>query len=339
MLTIKPEACPTLRTITADEIPAAFFEPVDPTAREQALVIVKEVKANGVEGLLKYAVKLGDLPEGERKYSVSKEELKAAYDASDPELQARCMYGARMRTALCTHLVSAWPQHLMHAYAQALLQRVAARVRKFAEVQRASITEVTTTIEGGAAGQLVVPVASAGCYAPGGRYPLPSSVIMTAVTARTAGVKRVVVASPRPSAVTLAAAYVAGADVLLKVGRPAGRAGLAAPQLGLAGLLGRTLQAPGCAAHPARATAPLRAQWEAAVRPRGPAQPADCCCNDSSLTSHSLHAAYSSGWRRARHRGHGVRPRVGARAGGPHLRSGQQVGHRRQEYRQRRVRH
>lgn len=187
MLTIKPEACPTLRTITADEIPAAFFEPVDPTAREQALVIVKEVKANGVEGLLKYAVKLGDLPEGERKYSVSKEELKAAYDASAPELQA-------------------------------LLQRVAARVRKFAEMQRASITEVTTTIEGGAAGQLVVPVASAGCYAPGGRYPLPSSVIMTAVTARTAGVKRVIVASPRPSAVTLAAAYVAGADVLLKVG-------------------------------------------------------------------------------------------------------------------------
>ena len=88
MISIKPEACPTLRTITADEIPAAFFEPVDPKAREQALVIVNDVKANGVEGLLKYACKLGDLPEGERKYSVSKEELKAAYDASDPELQA-----------------------------------------------------------------------------------------------------------------------------------------------------------------------------------------------------------------------------------------------------------
>ena len=41
---------------------------------------------------------------------------------------------------------------------------------------------------------------------------------MTCCTARTAGVGRVVVASPRPSPVTLAAAYVAGADVLLKVG-------------------------------------------------------------------------------------------------------------------------
>ena len=103
MLTIKPEACPTLRTITADEIPAAFFEPVDPKAREQALVIVQEVQANGVEGLLKYACKHGDLPEGERKYSVSKEELKAAYDGLETELQAWCMHGACMVHAWCMH--------------------------------------------------------------------------------------------------------------------------------------------------------------------------------------------------------------------------------------------
>ena len=43
MISIKPEACPTLRTITADEIPAAFFEPVDPKAREQALAIVNDL--------------------------------------------------------------------------------------------------------------------------------------------------------------------------------------------------------------------------------------------------------------------------------------------------------
>ena len=50
---------------------------------------------------------------------------------------------------------------------------MAARVRKFAEMQRASVAEKTIAIEGGEAGQLVVPVAAAGCYAPGGRYPLP----------------------------------------------------------------------------------------------------------------------------------------------------------------------
>ena len=64
----------------------------------------------------------------------------------------------------------------------------------------------------------VAPVDRAGCYAPGGRFPLPSSVLMTAVTARAAGVRDVWVASPRPDDVTLAAAAVAGADALLAVG-------------------------------------------------------------------------------------------------------------------------
>ena len=59
---------------------------------------------------------------------------------------------------------------------------------------------------------------AAGCYAPGGRYPLPSSVIMTAATARAAGCEMVVLASPRPAKITLAAAYVAGADSFLCVG-------------------------------------------------------------------------------------------------------------------------
>jgi histidinol dehydrogenase len=59
---------------------------------------------------------------------------------------------------------------------------------------------------------------AAGCYAPGGRYPLPSSVVMTAVTARAAGCKTVVLASPRPAKITLAAAYISGADYFLCVG-------------------------------------------------------------------------------------------------------------------------
>ncbi|MEO1171282.1 MAG: histidinol dehydrogenase, partial [Myxococcota bacterium] len=68
------------------------------------------------------------------------------------------------------------------------------------------------------AGHSWSPMERAGCYAPGGRFPLPSSVLMTAVTARVAGVEHVLVASPRPTAVTLAAASVAGADGLLAVG-------------------------------------------------------------------------------------------------------------------------
>jgi len=101
---------------------------------------------------------------------------------------------------------------------QELLERTAARIKKFAEGQRSALTSVDVGIPGGVAGHTVAPVNAAGCYAPGGRYPLPSSVLMTAVTARAAGVPSVWVASPRPSAVTLGAAYVAGADGFLCVG-------------------------------------------------------------------------------------------------------------------------
>jgi phosphoribosyl-ATP pyrophosphohydrolase/phosphoribosyl-AMP cyclohydrolase/histidinol dehydrogenase len=73
-------------------------------------------------------------------------------------------------------------------------------------------------IPGGEAGHTCLPVCSVGCYAPGGRFPLPSSVLMTAITARAAGVPLVWVASPRPTAATLAAAAVAGADGLLAIG-------------------------------------------------------------------------------------------------------------------------
>ncbi len=101
---------------------------------------------------------------------------------------------------------------------QGLLQRTGERIGAFARAQREALAEVTVEIPGGRAGHGVSPVDRAGCYAPGGRYPLPSSVLMTAVTARVAGVANVVVASPRPSAVTLAAASVAGAASLLALG-------------------------------------------------------------------------------------------------------------------------
>ena len=77
---------------------------------------------------------------------------------------------------------------------RALLQRVAGRIRAFAASQRAALTDVDVAIVGGRAGHSVAPMEVAGCYAPGGRYPLPSSVLMTAVTARVAGVSRVIVA-------------------------------------------------------------------------------------------------------------------------------------------------
>jgi len=71
---------------------------------------------------------------------------------------------------------------------------------------------------GGVAGHSVAAMKVAGCYAPGGRYPLPSSVIMGAVPARVAGCELVIASSPHPSDVTLAAAFIAGVDHFLMVG-------------------------------------------------------------------------------------------------------------------------
>jgi histidinol dehydrogenase len=101
---------------------------------------------------------------------------------------------------------------------RAMLERTAERIRRFAEAQRGSLLNLSCDVDGGSAGHTVVPLERAACYAPGGRYPLPSSVLMTAVTASVAGVGVVWVASPKPSIHTLAAAAIAGADAVLAVG-------------------------------------------------------------------------------------------------------------------------
>lgn len=100
------------------------------------------------------------------------------------------------------------------------LTRVADRIRAFAEGQRRALAPFDMRIPGGRAGHVIAPVTSAGCYAPGGRYPLPSSVLMTAVTARVAGVGRIWVASPRRDPIMLACAAIAGVDGFLGVGGP-----------------------------------------------------------------------------------------------------------------------
>ena len=100
----------------------------------------------------------------------------------------------------------------------ALLERTADRIRRFAEAQRACITPMAVPIPGGRAGHTLAPIERAACYAPGGRFPLPSSVLMTAVTARAAGVEEVWVVTPSSEDIMLAAAAVAGADGVIWAG-------------------------------------------------------------------------------------------------------------------------
>ncbi len=97
------------------------------------------------------------------------------------------------------------------------LETAAANIRQFAEWQRPQ-SWLRTISPGIKVGQSVVPISSVGCYVPGGRYPLPSSLLMTVIPAQVAGVPHIQVASPRPAPETLAAAALLGVKYFYRIG-------------------------------------------------------------------------------------------------------------------------
>ena len=172
-------------------VPAAEFNdaqrpPVDAATLSAAAEIVEAVRNSGETAIRKYTQQFSERT-ADQPLSIPAEDLAAAFER-------------------------------IPAADQQLLKRVAGRIESFAQAQMNSLSELTVPVPGGLAGHTIEPIRRAGCYAPGGRYPLPSSVLMTAVTARTAGCESVVVASPNPTDITLAAAHVAGAEAVLPFG-------------------------------------------------------------------------------------------------------------------------
>jgi len=147
--------------------------------------IVGDVRKNGDKALLKYARKFDGLAK-DQPVLVSEEELNAAWRTVSSDFK------------------------------QAL--RAAARnIRQFAKWQKPK-SWMRTMQPGLRVGQKVEPIASVGCYVPGGRFPLPSSLLMTVIPAQIAGVPRIQVASPRPAAETLAAAKMLGVTNFYRIG-------------------------------------------------------------------------------------------------------------------------
>src|SRR5579862_9532978 len=89
-------------------------------------------------------------------------------------------------------------------------------IRRFCEWQKPS--SWTRTNRGISLGQVVRPLESVGCYVPGGRYPLLSTVLMTVIPAQVAGVKNIAVVSPKPSAEVLSAAAMLGVKRFYRIG-------------------------------------------------------------------------------------------------------------------------
>jgi sulfopropanediol 3-dehydrogenase len=97
------------------------------------------------------------------------------------------------------------------------------QVRRFAEIQRDSIKEVEVeTLPGVVLGHKNIPLNSAGCYVPGGKYPLLASAHMSVITAKVAGVPRVITCAPpfegKPARAIVAAQALAGADAIYALG-------------------------------------------------------------------------------------------------------------------------
>ena len=98
-----------------------------------------------------------------------------------------------------------------------------AQVRNFAEKQRACITDLEVeTLPGVILGHKNIPLGSVGCYVPGGKYPLLASAHMSVITAKVAGVGRIVTCAPpfhgRPAPAIVAAQHLAGADEIYCLG-------------------------------------------------------------------------------------------------------------------------
>jgi sulfopropanediol 3-dehydrogenase len=97
------------------------------------------------------------------------------------------------------------------------------QVRNFAQKQRATITDLEVeTLPGVVLGHRNIPVNAVGCYVPGGKYPLLASAHMSVITAKVAGVKRIVTCAPpfqgRPAPAIVAAQHLAGADEIWCLG-------------------------------------------------------------------------------------------------------------------------
>ncbi|MGD0368619.1 MAG: histidinol dehydrogenase [Acidobacteriaceae bacterium] len=97
------------------------------------------------------------------------------------------------------------------------LKTAARNIRAFAARQRPKDFDLKPA-PGVTTGQRVIPLVSVGCYVPSGRYPLPSTLLMTVIPAQVAGVERIVVVSPHPAKETLAAAFLLGITEVYRAG-------------------------------------------------------------------------------------------------------------------------
>jgi histidinol dehydrogenase len=152
---------------------------------KQVRRIVADVRKNGDPALRRYAEKWDGL-KAKQPFRVTDAELEQAWNTGTDQFK--------------------------HA-----LETAAANIRQYCEWQKPQPWRNAIS-PGIQVGQVVRPLQSAGCYVPGGRYPLPSTMLMTVIPAQVAGVPEIRVVSPRPAPETLAAARFLGVREFYRIG-------------------------------------------------------------------------------------------------------------------------
>ena len=147
--------------------------------------IVADVRKNGDQALRRYAEKLDGL-QPKQPLRVADAELEQAWNAVSEDFKQA-------------------------------LKIAAGNIRQYCEWQKPQQWR-NAVAPGINVGQVVRPLQSAGCYVPGGRYPLPSTMLMTVIPAQVAGVQEIRVVSPRPAPETLATAHFLGVREFYRIG-------------------------------------------------------------------------------------------------------------------------
>ncbi len=176
-----PEALALLRARSGDDLSAVNQSVAD---------ILKDIQTNGDQALFAYTKKFDGFDADEANLMVSQDEIKKAYQDTDPKLID-------------------------------IIKKAAENIKAFHQKQ---LRETWTEKDGGIMlGQLFNPVASCGVYVPGGKAVYPSSVLMNIIPAKVAGVENIYMATPPDSngiiqPMILVASDIAGADKIFKMG-------------------------------------------------------------------------------------------------------------------------
>ncbi len=173
-----------MQIITSKNLPTDFYNYKEFEAISSVNEIISDVKNNGDSAVKKYTEKFDGKVEN---IEVTKAEIEEA--------------------------LKIVPQEVIEAIKLSIKN-----VKTFAEAQLNSVKEFEVENCGVKLSQKIVPLERTGAYVPGGNYPLPSSAIMSIVPAKVAGVKEVIMCSPKIQPATIVAGYLAGADRIFRVG-------------------------------------------------------------------------------------------------------------------------